>query len=141
MQKMVTHRHLMASYIYSLRCIAGQTWQLTTNQSKLYPPTISILAHLLCKVANPAMFFLSKCFRAQQSTKVVYRQCFVLYDSKTFSLNVAFTQRPPVTKSRNLLMSFRSNTWIDFTQDSCICKNCTHSTIQQSPWASTKCYF
>ena len=121
----------MASHIYSLHCIAESVavekfGRLDSSQpihQSCYLSAIFILSDLLCKVANPAMFFLPKCFWAQQSTKVVYRQCLYYTVVKPLSLNVGFTQRPPVTKPRNLLMSFRSNTWIDFTQDSCICKN------------------
>ena len=53
----------VASYI--AQNFGGRTiwwiWRFTTNMAKFYPPTIFVLAALLCKAANPQMFFVTKC--------------------------------------------------------------------------------
>ena len=66
--------------------------------------------------------WLSSGFSYSKNYKLVFKAC--CYSTQN---HLALSW---VTKPRNLLVSFRSNTWIDFTQDSCICKNQRHSSIQ-----------
>ena len=43
---------------------SSKFWQFAANLLKFYPPTIFILANMLCKAANPPMFCLPTCLLA-----------------------------------------------------------------------------
>ena len=82
--KLLTTRRLQFYYLPYIAENFGsrklwQIWRFATDPPKFYLPTISILAILLCKVANPSMFCLPNTYW-QQSAKIFYHQSFVLYN-------------------------------------------------------------
>ena len=73
---------LFYSLVFHRNCIAQNLVDLAVHNQSFYLPTIFILVDLLCKAANPSLFFLSTYFWQQFTTVLLYDiSCIVWHNS------------------------------------------------------------